>query len=114
MERAQEAALLKRLKEMPAASLVIVNRTLLDTFRATSARNIIFFTAILTVFAAVIAVGVVYNNARIQLAAVKSEAAAKSEWAKMQKAHVSPATQIDSTRQRIRSMPAQERPPQSR
>lgn len=68
VDRAQEAALLQRLKEMPAAAIVIVNRTLLDTFRATSARNIIFFTTILTVFAATIAVGVVYNNARIQLA----------------------------------------------
>ena len=68
VDRAQEPALLQRLKEMPAAAIVIVNRTLLDTFRATSARNIIFFTTILTVFAAIIAVGVVYNNARIQLA----------------------------------------------
>jgi putative ABC transport system permease protein len=68
VERAQEPALLQRLKEMPGAAIVIVNRTLLDTFRATSARNIIFFTTILTVFAATIAVGVVYNNARIQLA----------------------------------------------
>jgi putative ABC transport system permease protein len=68
VDRAQEPALLKRLKEMPAAAIVIVNRTLLDTFRATSARNIVFFTTILTAFAAIIAVGVVYNNARIQLA----------------------------------------------
>jgi putative ABC transport system permease protein len=68
VERAREPLLLARLKEMPAAALVIVNRTLLDTFRATTARNIIFFTTILTAFAATIAVGVVYNNARIQLA----------------------------------------------
>jgi putative ABC transport system permease protein len=40
----------------------------LDTFREQSARNILFFTSILTAFAATIAVGVVYNNARIQLA----------------------------------------------
>jgi putative ABC transport system permease protein len=68
VERAQEAALLERLKEMPAAAVVIVNRTLIDTFRETSARNVMFFTAVLSAFAAVIAVGVVYNNARIQLA----------------------------------------------
>ncbi|MCC7487384.1 MAG: ABC transporter permease [Burkholderiales bacterium] len=67
-ERAEEPRLLARLKEIPAAAIVIVNRTLLDTFRATTARNIIFFTTILTLFAATIAVGVVYNNARIQLA----------------------------------------------
>ncbi len=68
VERAQEPALLEALKQMPAAAVVIVNRTLLDTFRATSARNVLFFTAILSAFAATIAVGVVYNNARIQLA----------------------------------------------
>lgn len=68
VSRAEEPALLARLKQMPAAAVVIVNRTLLDTFRATQARNAIFFTTILTVFAATIAVGVVYNNARIQLA----------------------------------------------
>ena len=68
VERAQETALLERLKEMPAAAVVIVHRTLIDTFRATSARNVIFFTTVLSIFAATIAVGVVYNNARIQLA----------------------------------------------
>lgn len=68
VDRRDEPALLARLKEIPAAAVVIVNRTLLDTFRRTSARNVLFFTSVLTAFAAVIAVGVVYNNARIQLA----------------------------------------------
>ncbi len=68
VDRAEEPALLERLKESPAAAAVIVTRTLLDTFRKTSARNLLFFTTILTAFAATIAVGVVYNNARIQLA----------------------------------------------
>jgi len=68
VERAEEARLLERLKAMPGAAVVIVNRTLLETFRDTTGRNIIFFTTILTLFAATIAVGVVYNNARIQLA----------------------------------------------
>jgi putative ABC transport system permease protein len=68
VDRAQEPALLERLKQMPAAAVVIVNRTLVDTFRETSAKNILFFTAVLSAFAATIAVGVVYNNARIQLA----------------------------------------------
>jgi len=68
VDRAQEAALLERLKQMPAAAVVIVNRTLVDTFRETSAKNVLFFTAILSAFAATIAVGVVYNSARIQLA----------------------------------------------
>ena len=68
VEREQENALLERLKAMPGAAVVIVNRSLLETFRATTARNVMFFTLVLSMFAATIAVGVVYNNARIQLA----------------------------------------------
>jgi putative ABC transport system permease protein len=68
VDRDDEPALLERLKGIPAAAVVIVTRTLLDTFRETSARNILFFTTVLSIFAAIIAVGVVYNNARIQLA----------------------------------------------
>jgi putative ABC transport system permease protein len=68
VDRADEAALVERLARMPAAAVVIVTRTLLETFRRVSARNVLFFTAVLTAFAGVIAVGVVYNNARIQLA----------------------------------------------
>jgi putative ABC transport system permease protein len=40
---------------------------MLANFRATTARNVLFFTTILTGFAAMIAIGVVYNNARIAL-----------------------------------------------
>lgn len=68
VERTGERALLERLKEVPAAAVVVVNRTLLETFRSTSARNVLFFTTVLSLFAATIAIGVVYNNARIQLA----------------------------------------------
>jgi putative ABC transport system permease protein len=68
VDRAAEAGLLERLKNIPAAAVVIVQRTLVDTFRETSAKNVLFFTAVLSAFAATIAVGVVYNNARIQLA----------------------------------------------
>jgi putative ABC transport system permease protein len=68
VDREHQPALLQKLKEVPAAGVVIVVRTLLDTFRETTARNVLFFTGILTAFAATIAVGVVYNNARIQLA----------------------------------------------
>jgi putative ABC transport system permease protein len=68
VDRASEPLLLERLKSIPAAAVVLVQRTLVDTFRETSARNVLFFTAILSAFAATIAVGVVYNNARIQLA----------------------------------------------
>ncbi|HET9650708.1 MAG TPA: ABC transporter permease, partial [Usitatibacter sp.] len=63
----EEPRLLAALKDMPAAAVVIVSRTLLETFRATSARNLLFFTTVMAGFAATIAAGVVYNNARIQL-----------------------------------------------
>lgn len=68
VDRADETTLLTELKEMPRVAVVVVTRTLLETFRNTMAKNLIFFTTILTAFAATIAVGVVYNNARIQLA----------------------------------------------
>jgi putative ABC transport system permease protein len=64
----QESRLLAALKGMPAAAVVVVSRSLLDTFRSTTARNLLFFTSVMSGFAAVIAAGVVYNNARIQLA----------------------------------------------
>ncbi len=60
--------MLARLKEIPAAAVVIVSRSLIESFRATSGKNVLFFTGILSAFAATIAIGVVYNNARIQLA----------------------------------------------
>jgi putative ABC transport system permease protein len=45
-----------------------VKASTLQTFEETSARNIIVFTTIITLFAAAIAIGVVYNSARIALA----------------------------------------------
>jgi putative ABC transport system permease protein len=68
IDRTQEKLLLRKIKGIPMVATVIVKSTLLDTFRATTARNLLFFTTVLTVFAVIIAVGVVYNNARIQLA----------------------------------------------
>jgi putative ABC transport system permease protein len=65
---AREAEALAALKAIPAAGVVIVNRGLMESFRKNNRRNLIFFTAVLTAFAATIAVGVVYNSARIQLA----------------------------------------------
>ena len=64
----REAHGIDRRRATVGPAVVIVTRTLLDTFRTTSAKNVLFFTTILTAFAATIAVGVVYNNARIQLA----------------------------------------------
>ena len=51
-----------------AAALQSAESALIEYFRATSARNILIFTTVLTAFASAIAVGVVYNSARIALA----------------------------------------------
>ena len=60
-------ALFRRLKEYPRVATVASKFAMVQNFRESSARNILFFTGVLTAFAAVIAVGVVYNNARIAL-----------------------------------------------
>ena len=60
-------ALFERLKAFPRVATVASKTAMLQNFRETSARNVLFFTAILTGFAAMIAIGVVYNNARIAL-----------------------------------------------
>jgi putative ABC transport system permease protein len=67
-DRMHDDALFSRLKQMPMVAGVFVKRALVDYIRSTSARNILFFTTVLTVFAAAIAIGVVYNSARIALA----------------------------------------------
>ncbi len=67
LDRSQSDALFRHLKEFPRVATVASKVAMLANFRATSARNVLFFTTILTAFAAVIAIGVVYNNARIAL-----------------------------------------------
>jgi putative ABC transport system permease protein len=67
LDAGQAHALFARLKEFPRIAIAASKTAMLENFRATSARNILFFTAILTGFAAMIAIGVVYNNARIAL-----------------------------------------------
>lgn len=52
----------------PKIATVSYKSSALLTFEKTFARNILVFTSIVTVFAAAIAVGVVYNSARIALA----------------------------------------------
>jgi putative ABC transport system permease protein len=67
-EAAGEGALFARLKSLPRVATAASKAAMLENFRTTTARNVLFFTGVLTAFAAVIAVGVVYNNARIALA----------------------------------------------
>ncbi len=68
VERGREAALLEASKQLPRVVGVFSKASLLRNMQEVSARNIRIISAVLTIFATVIAVGVVYNNARIALA----------------------------------------------
>ena len=68
LDATQADAFFAGLKEFPNVATAVSKRAMLDNFRTTSARNILVFTSILTGFALVIAIGVVYNSARIALA----------------------------------------------
>jgi putative ABC transport system permease protein len=68
VERGREAALLDSSKLLPRVVGVFSKATLLRNMQEVSARNVRIMSTVLTVFATVIAVGVVYNNARIALA----------------------------------------------
>jgi putative ABC transport system permease protein len=68
VERGFEPALLNRLKDLPRVSMVISKSTMAKNIEDATLGNLLVFSAVLTAFAIVIAVGVVYNNARIALA----------------------------------------------
>jgi putative ABC transport system permease protein len=68
VERGREPALLEASKQVPRIVGAFSESTLLRNMQEVSARNIRIMSTILTAFATVIAVGVVYNNARIALA----------------------------------------------
>ena len=59
---------LQATQEMPRVAGAFSKATMLRNMEEVTARNILIISSILTAFAAVIAVGVVYNNARIALA----------------------------------------------
>jgi putative ABC transport system permease protein len=63
-----EPAVLEATKRLPRVSGAFSKTTMLRNMQEISARNVRIMSTILTAFAAVIAVGVVYNNARIALA----------------------------------------------
>lgn len=68
MDRSKVNDLYAQLKEIPKVATVSIKEAALQSFRETTARNILIFTTLVTVFAAAITVGVVYNSARISLA----------------------------------------------
>ena len=68
VERGHEPELLNRTKELPRIAVAFSKAVMTRNLEEVTARNVLVFSGILTVFATVIAIGVVYNNARISLA----------------------------------------------
>lgn len=68
VERGQESGLLSHLKDLPRTTGTFSKATVLRNLEDVSARNIRILSAIMTTFALVIAIGVVYNSARVALA----------------------------------------------
>jgi putative ABC transport system permease protein len=68
LEPGAEPRFLEATKGLPRVAGAFSKATLLRNMEDVSARNVRIMSTILTLFAAVIAVGVVYNNARIALA----------------------------------------------
>lgn len=68
VNRSHEPELLTRLKELPRVAAAVSKSVMQRNIEEVTARNVLVFSAILSVFATIIAVGVVYNNARIALA----------------------------------------------
>lgn len=68
VERGREPELLSRLRDLPRAAGTFSKATMLRNLEEISARNIRIISAIMTAFALVIAIGVVYNSARVALA----------------------------------------------
>ena len=68
LERGSEVAFLAATQQLPRAAGAFSKATMLRNMQEMTARNIMIMSSVLTAFASVIAVGVVYNNARIALA----------------------------------------------
>ncbi len=68
LDAAQDAAFFEAVRNTPRIAAAGDKRRMVAHFRATQQHNLLMFAAILSVFATCIAVGVVYNSARITLA----------------------------------------------
>lgn len=64
----KEAALERRLAQMPNVASVALRRTTYENFRKQAAQSMDVTTLILTLFSVTIAIGVIYNDARVTLA----------------------------------------------
>jgi putative ABC transport system permease protein len=68
VDRGHEAELLQRMQQIPVVAAAFSKSALLANVQGITARNLRIITGILTVFASIIAVGVVYNQVRVALA----------------------------------------------
>jgi putative ABC transport system permease protein len=68
LDPAEDATFFAAVRETPGIAAAGDKRRMVAHFRATSQHNLLMFAAILSTFAACIAIGVVYNSARISLA----------------------------------------------
>ena len=68
LERGRETGLLQALQQRPRVAGAFSKAVMLRNVEGITARNLLVFSAVLTAFASVIAVGVVYNQTRIALA----------------------------------------------
>ncbi len=68
VERGRETELLQVLQQRPRVAGAFSKAVMLRNVQDITARNLLIFSAVLTAFASVIAVGVVYNQTRIALA----------------------------------------------
>jgi putative ABC transport system permease protein len=75
VDRSREPALYRELRRTPVVSSVALRSAMLTTARETMDRSFIIMTIVMTVFAAILVVGVVYNSARISLSERGSELA---------------------------------------
>jgi putative ABC transport system permease protein len=67
VDASEQPELYRRLKDMPRVSVINIQRTAIDTFRRTIGENLMRMRFFNVLFSSIIAVGVVYNAARISL-----------------------------------------------
>jgi putative ABC transport system permease protein len=67
VDKVQSASLFSHLKELPTVSAVTLRRAAVDTFHQTMGETLMIFISFFIGFACTLAVGVVYNSARISL-----------------------------------------------
>jgi len=67
VDPAQSDELRKRLKDMPSVAQVVLQDAVVKRFREQSEETMQIMTVLLSIFGGIIAVGVIYNNARVAL-----------------------------------------------